>query len=179
MSITHDLLHSTRVRLPLHRARTHDLLHSTRVHLPLHYWYDWTGLEHTIYCTRHEYIYHYTTDMTEPGSNTWSTALDTSTLTIIPLIWPNQARTHDLPHSTRVHLPLHHWYDRTGLEHTIYCTRHEYTYHYTTDMTEPGSNTRSIVLDTSTLTITPLIWPNRARTHDLLHSTRVHLPLYH
>jgi hypothetical protein len=101
--------------------------------------------------------------MTEPGSNTRSIVLDTSTLTITPLIWPNRARTHDLLYSTRVHLPLHHWHDRTGLEHTIYCTRHEYTYHYTSDMTEPGSNTRSIVLDTSTLTITPLIWYAEAR----------------
>ena len=117
--------------------------------------YTTDGGQPTIYRTRDEHANDYTTD---GGSNPRSTALETSTLTITP---PMGGQTHNLPHSRRARLRLHH---RWGVKPTIYSTRDEHAKDYTTD---GGSNPRSTALETSTLTITP---PMGGRTYDLPHS---------
>ena len=75
--------------------------------------YNTDGGQPTIYRTRDEHANDYTTD---GGSNPRSTALETSTLTITP---PMGGQTHNLPHSRRAPLRLHH---RWGVKPTIYRT---------------------------------------------------------
>jgi hypothetical protein len=156
---THDLLHSRRTHWPLHHrepqsttldantliitpSRTHNLPHPRRTHSSLHH------REPPIYHTRGEHTHHYAIE------NPQSTTLEETTLII------TQWRTHNLPHSRRIHSSLHH------REPTIYYTRWEHTHHYTIE------NPQSTTLEEKTL-ITP------SRTHNLPHSRRTHSSLHH
>ena len=80
-------------------SRTHNIPHSRRIYSSSHH------REPTIYYTRREHTHHYTIE------NPQSTTLEETTLII------TQWRTHNLPHSRRIHSSLHH------REPTIYYTR--------------------------------------------------------
>jgi hypothetical protein len=87
--------------------------------------------------------------------NPHSSTLEENTLIITP------SRTHNLPHSRRIHSSLHH------REPAIYHTRGEHTHHYTIE------NPQATTLEENTFIITP------SRTPNLPHSRRTHSSLHH